>query len=111
MMILRVLEPFGKAGTFFGIFRVGVENVLNVCFTVGKIECFDFGHSGEHADDSLVGVDIGHGMLRVGRMRMDTELAINETLDAGLEAVLEAVFTSGNPIIYGASSEVASGVD
>ena len=111
MMILRVLEPFGKAGTFFRIFRVGVENVLDIGFTVGKIECFDFGHSRKHADDGFVGIYIGHGMFGVGRVRMDTEFAVNEAFDAGLETMLETVFASGNPIIYGASSEVASGVD
>lgn len=50
-------------------------------------------------------------MLGVGRMRMNAELAVDETLDAGLETVLETIVACGDSIIYSASGQVAACVD
>ena len=39
-------------------------------------------------------------------MGVDSEFFVNEPFDAGLQAIFEAVFTSGDPIIYGAAGKI-----
>lgn len=92
---------------FLGVRWVGVKDVLGVSLAVGDVEGLDVGHGSEEADDCFVGVDVGHGFLGVGGVRMDAELFINDAFDAGLEAVFEAVFAGGDSIIYSAAGEVA----
>ena len=105
------LDPFSEASVFVGIFGVGIENILNIGLAIGEIQSLDVWHGGEHADDGLIGIDIGHGMFRVGRMRMDAELTVNEALDAGLETVFETVITSSSLIIYSTPGEVATSIN
>ena len=94
---------------FFGVRWVGVEDVLGVGLAVGDVEGLDIGHGGEEADDCFVGVDVGHGALGVGGVGMDTQLPVDKPLDAGLEAVFEAVLTGGDSVVNSATGEVAPG--
>ena len=102
-------NPFRQADVLFRILRIGVKNILNVGLAVGEIESLDVRHGGKHADDGFVGFDVSHGMLRIGRVGMNTKFFIDEAFDAGLQAVFEAVFTGGDSIINGAASEVLIG--
>jgi len=102
-------DPFGEAGVFGGIWWVGVEDILDVGLAAYDVEGGDVGHGGEKADDGFVGLDIGHGPFGIGGVRVDAELLIDEALDAGLEAVFEAVLTSGDAVVDGAAGEIAAG--
>ena len=63
-----ILDPLDKTSVFFRILVVRIKNVLNVGFAIGEIKGLDVRHGGKHSNDSLISIDIGHGMLGVGRM-------------------------------------------
>lgn len=96
---------------FCGIGGVGIEDIFDIGLAVFEIQSLDFGHGSEKTDDGLVGIDIGHGLLRVSGMRMHAELSVDKTLDAGLEAVFETVITGGDAVINCAAGQVSMCVD
>lgn len=96
---------------FGRIFGVGIKDILNVRLAIGEIQSINIGHRDKKANDGFVGFDVGHRMLRVSRMRVNAELAVNETLDAGLETVFETVLAGSGLIIYSTARKIAAGVN
>ena len=100
------LDPLGEAGVFGGIFGVGIENVLDVGFAVRDVQGLDVRQSGEHSDNSLVGLERIHGLVPSGGVGMNAKLAIDETANPRLQTILEAVLASGHLIINRTTGKV-----
>ena len=69
---------------FWGILRIGIKDIFDVSFAVYEIKCLDLGHGGEEANNSFVGLDVGHGFLGVGGVGMDAQTLIDKAFDASL---------------------------